>query len=240
MDLNTQAIALRANDYKENDKLVALYTLQSGKITVHARGVRKNTAKLRFAVDQFCFGNYELAVNGDRYTLKNCQQLDSFYTLREDIVTYYAACCIAEMLLVGTEEGQSEPTLFVETLRALQALCEGVQPLTVVTRFALGFLQIEGNKLDFSRCAACGDKSKHLFVQFHRGVVCDNCRDVDAIPVGRSVSAACSLVDGMPYDKLKNISLTLDVQKDVLQLLNRYFGTLYYPVKSIGELVKLV
>ena len=91
MDVTTKAIALRATDYKENDKFVVLYSLEYGKISVHARGVRKGNAKLRYAADQFCFGNYELAVGGDRYTLRNCEQLTSFYALREDIVAYYAA-----------------------------------------------------------------------------------------------------------------------------------------------------
>ena len=82
MEVTTKGIALKATDYKENDKLVLLYTLEYGKITVHAKGIRKGNAKLKFAADQFCFGQYELSRIEDRFTLKTCDQLESFYSLR--------------------------------------------------------------------------------------------------------------------------------------------------------------
>ena len=239
MDVTTKAVAIRATDYKENDKLVWLYTPQYGKITVHARGVRKGNAKLRYAVDQFCFGNYELAASGDRYTLKNCEQLDSFYALREDIVAYYAACAVCECLLVGTEEGQSDPQLFVELLRALQCLVEGKQPMVVVMRFVLAFLRMSGFGVDFSVCSACGSKSKHMYIDPRRGVLCENCRTAEGFVVSPLVATTCSLVDGMPYDKLGSLSLSLDCQRDTLQLLNKYLSAVFYPTKCISELVKL-
>ena len=134
MEVTTRAIAISATDYKENDKYILLYSLEYGKISILARGIRKAAAKLRFAADQFCFGQYELAVTGDRFTLKTCEQLESFFSLREDIVAYYAACTVAESLMNYTEEGQSEPPLFVETLKALETLSCGVNPLLVTLR----------------------------------------------------------------------------------------------------------
>ena len=122
MDIITKAIALKTTDYGESDKFILLYSLDYGKISVHAKGIRKAKAKLKFAGDTFCFGNYEIAQTGDRFVLKTCEQLESFYTLREDIVAYYSACAIAECLVNYTEEGQSEPPLFLETLRALEQL----------------------------------------------------------------------------------------------------------------------
>lgn len=239
MDLTTKGLALRATDYKENDKFVVLYTPEYGKISVHARGIRKATAKLRFAADQFCFGDYELACGGDRYTLKNCQQISSFYALREDIVAYYAACCIDECILNCTEEGQSEPQLFVETLRALEALVDGKQPLVVVARFMLAFLQCEGFKLDFSRCSVCGEKSRRMYVDIARGVTCEACRGAESIAVSPIVATSLTMLDNVPYDKLSSFNFTLDCQKDVLQLLSKYVANVFYPLKSVAELVKL-
>ncbi|MBQ8505506.1 MAG: recombination protein O N-terminal domain-containing protein, partial [Clostridia bacterium] len=46
MDITTKAIALRATDIKEHDKYILLYSLEHGKISVHARGIRKPSAKL--------------------------------------------------------------------------------------------------------------------------------------------------------------------------------------------------
>ena len=240
MDVTTKALTLTATDYKENDKLILLYSLEYGKITVHAKGIRKNTAKLKFSADQFCFGQYELAKVDDRFTLKTCDQLESFYTLREDVVTYYAACTIAECLVNYTEVGQSEPPLFVETLKALQALTNGVEPLTVTLRYILKFLELQGFKLEFDHCSVCEQKSRKLFLDLQRGsLVCDSCRSVDSSPVSPRAVATCLMLDGMPYDKLKNLNFSLDLLKDALHVCYRYISHSFSPLKSLNELINL-
>lgn len=240
MDVTTKAIALKATDYKESDKLILLYSLEYGKITVHAKGIRKGSAKLKFAADQFCFGQYELAKVDDRYTLKTCDQLESFYSLREDVVTYYAACAVLECLMNYTEEGQSEPNVFVETLKALQALTNGVEPLLVTLRYVLAFLQMQGFKLEFDCCSVCGEKKRKLFLDLQRGsLVCDTCRSADSSLVSPRAVAACDMLDGMPYDKLTNLNFSMDILKDALQVCYRYVSHSFFPLRSLNELLNI-
>ncbi|MCH5159875.1 MAG: DNA repair protein RecO [Clostridiales bacterium] len=240
MDVTTKALVLRATDYKENDKFVLLYSLEYGKITVHAKGIRKANAKLKFAADQFCFGQYELAKVDDRFTLKTCDQLESFYSLREDVVVYYSACTIAECLANYTEEGQSEPNVFVETLKALQALTNGIEPLSVALRFLLAFMEMQGFKLQLNGCLECGKSSKKLYLDLQRGgMLCETCRNPDSSPVSPRVLAACQMLDGMPYDKLQNLNFTVEMLKDALELCYKYVSHSFFPLKSLSELVKL-
>ena len=69
MDIKTEGIVLRATDYKENDKLLTLFTPSLGKITAGIRGVKKAKAKLNFAAQPFAFCEYILAERGGRYTV---------------------------------------------------------------------------------------------------------------------------------------------------------------------------
>ena len=240
MDVTTRAVALKATDYKESDKLVLLYSLEHGKISVHARGVRKSAAKLKFACDQFFFGQYELAQTGGRYTLKTCTELESFYTLREDVFTYFAACTIAECLVNYTEEGQSDPKVFVALLKALQQLTSGVEPLLVTLKFILDFLEFDGFKLDFSHCAQCGATAAKLFLDIERGgVACDGCRSINSVSVSAKTVAACKMLDDFPYEKLKNLNFTLDTLKEALVVCNKYISHSFMPLRSLSELLKL-
>lgn len=240
MDVTTKAIALRAMDYKENDKFVLLYSLEYGKISVHAKGIRKGNAKLKFAADQFCFGQYELSETDGRFTLKTCDQLESFYSLREDVSVYYAACTVAECLSNYTNEGQSEPTLFVETLKALSALTDGVEPLLAVFRFVLGFLQIQGLSLQFGSCLFCGKTPAKCFLDLQRGgVVCDVCRTSESISVSARTVVSFKMVETMPYDKLKNLHFTQEALKDALQICYHYITHSFSPLKSLNELLRL-
>ena len=240
MDVTTKALALRATDYKENDKFILLYSLEYGKITVHAKGVRKASAKLKFAADQFCFGQYELAKVDDRFTLKTCDQLESFYSLREDVVVYYSACTIAECLANYTEEGQSEPNVFVETLKALQALSNGVEPLLVTLRYLFAFMEMEGFKLQLNGCIECGKSSKKLYLDLQRGgMLCETCRNADSYLISPRVLSACQMLDGMPYDKLQNLNFTVEMLKDALEMCYKYVSHSFFPLKSLSELIKL-
>ena len=240
MEVTTKAIAISATDCKENDKYILLYSLEYGKISILARGIRKASAKLRFAADQFCFGQYELAQIGDRYTLKTCEQLESFYNLREDIVMYYAACTIAESLMNYTEEGQSEPTLFVETLKALEALSCGINPMLVTLRYMLKFFEIGGLKLQLDTCVMCGKSDKRYFLNLQRGgLVCDNCREVDNIPVSLRAHACCKMVENIDYNRLTNINVSIDIVKESLAICYKYISHGYFPLKSLNELIRL-
>lgn len=241
MEVTTKAVALRATDYKENDKYVLLYSLEYGKISILARGIRKNTAKLRYAADQFCFGQYELVQSGDRYTLKTCEQLESFYNLREDIVVYYSACTVAECLMNYTEEGQSEPPLFVEMLKTLEVLSCGVNPLLVVLRFMLKFFELHGIKLQFGDCIVCGKNEKKYYLNLSRGgLVCEQCREIDDSSVSPRALACCQMVDNIDYDRLANINVSDAILKEALSICYKYISNAYFPLKSLSELLKLI
>ena len=240
MDVITKAIALKATDFKENDKFILLYSLEYGKISVHAKGIRKNSAKLRFCADQFCFGQYELVNTGDRFTLKSCEQLESFYSLREDIVSYYSACVIAECLANYTEENQSEPELFVETLKALQSLINGISPLAVVLRYMLAFFKIQGIALQPDICSVCGLSGKKLYLDLQRGgMVCESCRTAESVTVSPRALATCRMIDGISYDKLSNVNISDEILKDAPNLLYKFVSHSYFNLKSLSELLKL-
>lgn len=240
MDVTTKAIALKATDYKESDRYILLYSLEYGKISVYAKGIRKGNAKLKFCADQFCFGQYELAKVDDRFTLKTCDQLESFYSLREDVVSYYAACVVAECLANYTEEGQAEPGVFVETLIALQALTNGVDPLAVALRYLIQFVTLQGFKLDLKMCSSCGQSSNKLYLDLQRGgLVCDSCRSVNSIAVSPRALSLCRMVDGLPYDKLKNINVSYEIMKDALRVYYRYVSHSFSPLHSLNELLNI-
>ncbi|MDE6000931.1 MAG: DNA repair protein RecO, partial [Clostridia bacterium] len=91
MDIVVNAVMLRSVDYNENDKILTLLTAERGKITAGIKGVKKAAAKLKFAAQPFCFAEYVLASRGDKYTVINAAESESFYDLRTDINKFYAA-----------------------------------------------------------------------------------------------------------------------------------------------------
>jgi len=48
LDTKVKGIVLKSIDFKDNDKLLTILTLEKGKITVKARGVKKNTSSYSY------------------------------------------------------------------------------------------------------------------------------------------------------------------------------------------------
>ena len=125
MEEKVDALVLRSIDYKDNDKILTLFTLQNGKVTAAAKGVKKAGARLKFAAQPFCFAEYVLAKKGERRTVISAANTDGFYALREDIEKFYAACAVCEVCDALLFEGIVNEELFLYAVNALKNMCEG-------------------------------------------------------------------------------------------------------------------
>ena len=70
MQIKTKAIVLKAQDYNENDKLLALLTEDRGVIFAYAFGARKMKSKLSAVSSMLGYGEFVLFKNRDKYTLE--------------------------------------------------------------------------------------------------------------------------------------------------------------------------
>ena len=106
MEIKTEAIVLRSIDYKDNDKLLTLFSPELGKITAGIKGVKKPKAKLAFSAQPFCFAEYVLAEKNGRYTVTAAYLHESFFELRSDVDAFYAACAAAEICRTLAQENE--------------------------------------------------------------------------------------------------------------------------------------
>ena len=116
MDIKVNALMLRAVDYNENDKILTLLTAEKGKISAGIKGVKKAAAKLKFAAQPFCFAEYVLSSRGDKHTVINATECESFYDLRTDINKFYAASSAVERMRSRSREA-SAAKFFTALLR---------------------------------------------------------------------------------------------------------------------------
>lgn len=165
MEVKVNALMLRANDYGEYDKMITLLTAEEGKISAAIKGVRKAKAKLRFAAQPFCFGEYILAKSGGRYTVIGCTEIESFYDLRCDVEKFYAACAICELAGAATYEGQPSEDIFARSVRALSDICLGDEGEQLI-KYLVYVLRQTGYAITACACPACGKTPSGNRVRF--------------------------------------------------------------------------
>lgn len=158
MEYKTDAIVIRSIDYKENDKLLTLFTPSRGKLTAGIRGVRKPKAKLNFAAQPFCFAEYVLAERAGRYTVTSAYLYDGFFPLRTDIVRYYAGCATLEICNALLMEEEGNEGTFIATVECLKALSLSEEdPAECLLTFVLHALREGGYPVDLDGCGVCGE-----------------------------------------------------------------------------------
>lgn len=237
MEFKTEAIVLKAVDYKENDRLLTLFTPSRGKLTATIRGVRKPKAKLNFAAQPFCFSEYVLAEKLNRYTVVNAYLYDGFFPLRTNIERYYAACALTETcdsLLV--EDGENR-AFFIAAAEGLKELAHGDGNVAEsLLAFGIAALRESGYMLDLDGCGVCGGEIKNgAYFDFEAG--CFTCAGCErGVRASESTYHVLRAAAGLTFEEGK----TSGGRKRALRLIKTYLTEKTerdYP--CFGEFIRL-
>ena len=84
-EIKTVGLVARCVNYKENDRILTILTPDRGKLTVSSRGCRRPKSPLLACSQPFCYGEFVLFLNKERYSLNQCDLRETFYDLRLDV-----------------------------------------------------------------------------------------------------------------------------------------------------------
>ncbi len=189
MEEKYNAICIRTVSYKDNDKMLTLFTLEKGIVDCILRGVKKPGAKLKFAAEVFCFSEYVIAEKSGRRTVIEANQIDDFYELRLDIDKYYAATAIIEYIRSFCQKDENNYELFLNVVNAFKAIEAGyVSPTAVLVKFYMEGLKEAGYCITFDKCQVCGKEiADRVFFDFDNCVFkCLDCADYTCTEMRRT------------------------------------------------------
>ena len=238
MEVKTDAIVLKAVDYKDNDKILTLFSPALGRITAGAKGVKKAKAKLSFAAQPFCFAEYVLAEKGGRYTVTGAYLHESFLSLRYDIVRFYAACALAEVCLTVLYENESHEGLFIALIEGLKSLSLAEEDAAeAVITFMLVALRESGYPIDLSYAEECdGDIGDKIWFDFSDGKFSTFDRCVQGERASLSTYHTLRKCAGLTYDE----DMLAGGKKRALRLLKAFLTEkTEEKYENLGELIRL-
>ncbi len=179
MTEKVNGITLRAVNYKDSDKILTVFTLEKGKITVSARGVRKANAKMKQISEPFCFAESVLAEKSGRFTVTEINSYDAFYPIRCDLSKYYVgmtALEITDAFLPDEMVSEGQFVLLVEFLKKLAY--KSFNPINLLLKFFYDVALENGYSINLSACGRCGEEIKdRVFLSLKDGCcVCETCK----------------------------------------------------------------
>ncbi len=237
--IRLNALVIGARAAGEADKILTLFSV-SGKLSAKIRGVRKAAAKLKFAAQPFCFGEFMLSRRGSSHVVTGCTPIELFSGLLTDPDRYYAGSAVIELLGAAEGGGENAPVLLVAALRALESLSmTDAQPQTVLCAFLLRALSALGYGISIEPCARCGGMlpAKVYFSPEEGGFCCGLCPGGSEVP--RAVYDALRLAGAAPHDRLDRLKLSTAGLSGALKLVcGRAAQLLGTPLKSAEQLLK--
>lgn len=220
-----KALVVESKDYKEKDKLVTLYTLEHGKLVCIMRGVRGEKAKLKSAKELFVFGEYIIEDGKGFNVITQAEVIDSFYGLAKDIDKYYEGCAIIDILKkIATSE--SEPALFIEIIKCLQALCyKNVKKFYCIDKFLLSVFKALGYSFVTNDCSSCKARLGSIkYFNLDVGeVVCPSCKSGTSIHISEACYSALKILSVTEYEKLSSLKLGGGGAEECFRLLEKDF-----------------
>lgn len=174
------AVVLRHANYKDNDKMLTLFSSAQGRVDVLSRGCRRPRSPLMGASEMFCTGEFLLFTNQDRSTLTSCTIHDSFFPLRQDIDKLSRGVYLLNLCEVAIQPGEPAPDLFRLLIKTLHCLCYGQQDdRALLSLFLLHYANLIGYKPRLMHCVHCGQRlspeTAKYFDLSAGGLVCQEC-----------------------------------------------------------------
>lgn len=265
----TRAVILRRRNQGDADRILTLFTPESGKQEVIAKGVRKTTSRKAGHLELLTHTSLLLAQARTWHIITEAVTVESFRHLRQHLDAIGAASYICELIDCFTEaDDDSQPLweLLLTTLRALDeqsaSVCEG-EPLAaeVLLRwFELHLLSLTGFQPQLFHCVRCYGEIEpvvNYFSLIEGGVLCPRCalgqaggeRDLDgynqslpgdAESIEPDVLKVMRFLQSQPLAAVRRLSVRTSIEQRVRNLLYRYLlAVIERQLKSVDVVRRL-
>ncbi len=223
-----EAIVLRHTNWGEADRLISLFTRESGKVRAVAKGARKPRSRKAGHLEPFTRVSLLLAQGRDLPIITQAEALDTGLNLHTDLVRLGLAAYVIELLDRFTyEEGENAPLyrLLAETLQRIDTLAD---PAPVVRYYEVRLLDLVGFRPQLFVCALCGKdiQSEDQFFSAERGgAVCPHCGQgmTGARPISQPGLRLLRHFQRSSYAEAMRLPVGAAVSNEVELLMQHYF-----------------
>ncbi|WP_243290595.1 DNA repair protein RecO [Bacillus sp. FJAT-47783] len=221
-----EGIVIRTTDYGESNKIVTIYTRESGKVGVMARGAKKPNSRLAAVTQLFTYGTFLFQKSSGLGSLQQGETTNSMRLIREDIFLTAYASYLTELLDKGTENNQPNPFLFELLFQTLHRLSEGTDPDILRYIFEMKMLNVLGLYPNLNECVVCGGKEGafHFSIR-ENGFICHRCFNHDAyrLNISPTVVKLLRVFYYLDLSRLGQVSVKEETKKELKWVIDEYY-----------------
>ena len=228
--VKTKGVIIKVQDYKENDKLLWMYTEELGKVTCIAKGAKRSKSQLLSVTLPLCFGEYLLFKGKNLYNLQEGKIINSFQGLLNNLekLTYSSYLC--ELIDICVENDEVNSALFKEFMICLYLLSTDALDYELLVRaFELRLLEATGYNLELDRRCICKKKiSVADYISLsHYGGVCDECNKEYGFFISKPSYNALRFLKNTSMDKVYRLNVNDEIKKQMERVITNIIANNY-------------
>ncbi|MDO4572110.1 MAG: DNA repair protein RecO [Clostridia bacterium] len=233
-------IVTRYVNYRESDRIISILTAERGRVDAKARGCLRATSPLLPGVQPFAYGRYALYQGRDKFTVNQCETLESFYPIREDYRRFSAASAALQLAHEAAQENQRSDALFSLLYHSLSFLAYGAaEPMDLLCCYLIRYLNVCGYRPSITTCARCArDIRGDAVLRFSPaagGVICAGCGGGETI--SKTALEAMRRMLLLNDDEMDRVRLSAPIRQELLARLCDYLAaSLEYGPRALMHL----
>lgn len=219
-------VIIRSNDYGETHKIVTIFSNKLGKISALARGAKKPKSRMAAVTQPFIFGQFYIYINSGLSTIQQGEVIDSFRSVREDIIKTAFSAYIVELTDKLMESKSPDGYIFEELLGTMRWIEENDDAAIPIMMYELKLFKKGGFAPTVHSCSNCGGKERFISFSIREaGLLCSNCSGID--PHAFAISPVIAkLLYIFSTVELKRVG-TISVKQENIKLLRKIIDAYY-------------
>ncbi|MDO4540658.1 MAG: DNA repair protein RecO [Syntrophomonadaceae bacterium] len=152
---HTRAVIIRSRSLRDSDRLVTIFSEDSGKLTAVAKGVSKPKSSLRACVQPFCHSRLQLTRGRGMDLISQGQIIEFFGHSREDLNCTLQMVYLMELLDKSLPESMAFPELYHHLLFVLGEIERRGEQSLLLRYFEAQLLKYNGYHPQLDACVRC-------------------------------------------------------------------------------------
>jgi len=224
----TEAIVLKARDFRETSLIVDFFTKDFGKLGGLIKGIRKEPQRygglpLVFSRNSIVF--YEKP-RRDLNLVTQCDANEQFLTIRTDLEKTNYANYFVELLDAVTQHADKSEGLFELMLDSLGALSQDIESWRIARIFEIRLLKLSGFKPQLDACVHCQKEIASLgrFSTKLGGILCSSCISFDrtANAVLKGSLASIEYIEKSSWKKALHLKMSRNIAAELATILTSF------------------
>jgi len=220
--ISVDGIVVSSTPFKENSKIINIFTKEKGIIGCLSKGCKKLKSPLRLISENFAYGTFHLYYKEDKLsTLVDGDIKNYLINSKSDIVKISYLSYLCELSVNVYKESESED-IYSLLEAAILKIEEGYNPQIITNIIELQYLKYIGIDLNLDGCVVCGNNKVVTLSLSKGGYICSNHRTNEPI-IDEKVLKLLRLYNYVDISKITNLDIDNSISNEINRLINEYY-----------------